>query len=98
MDYVPALAAGVAGIAVVVAAAVHGAAAAVAAPAVGAVMYPDDDDGDDNDDPEGLIVGKEAVAAVTGHAVAVVVAVGVHRRDSLLDRFLTPYYSGTEEV
>ena len=98
MDYVPALAAGVAGIAVVVAATVHGAAAAVAAPAVGAVMYPDDDDGDDNDNPEGLIVGKEAVAAVTGHAVAVVVAVGVHRRDSLLDRFLTPYYSCAGEV
>ena len=79
-----------------VAAAVHGA-AAVAAPAVGAVMYPDNDDGNDNDDPEGLIVGEEA-AAVAGHAVAVVITVGVHRRDSLLDRFLTPYYSCAGEV
>jgi hypothetical protein len=61
-------------------------------------MYPDDDDGDDNDDPEGLIVGKEAVTTVVGHTVAVVIAVGVHRRDSLLDRFLTPYYSRGREV
>ena len=93
----PASAAGVAGVAVVVAAAVHVAAAAVAAPAVCAVMYPDDHDGDDHDDPEGLVVGEEA-AAVVGHAVTVVIAVGVHRRDSLLDRFLTPSYSAGGKV
>ena len=77
-----------------VAAAVHGT-AAVAAPAIGTVMYPDNDDGDDNDDPEGLVVGEKATA-VAGHTV--VITVGVHKRDSLLDRFLTPYYSVSGEV
>ena len=88
-----------AGIAVVFTAAVH-VAASPAAPAVGAVMYPDDDDGDDHNDPERLVIGEKSAAvagiavagiAVAGIAVAVVVA--VHGRVSLLNRFLTPYYS-----
>ena len=85
-----------AGIAVVFTAAVHVAASpAPAVPAVGAVMYPDDDDGDDHNDPERLVIGEKSAAvagiAVAGIAVAVVVA--VHGRVSLLNRFLTPYYS-----
>ena len=69
--------------------------AAAVAPAVCTIMYPDDHDGDDHNDPEGLIVGEKS-AAVVVHAV--VVTVGVHKRDSLLDRFLTPYYSARRKV
>ena len=88
-DYVPASAAG---IAVVFAAAVQPAAAVVAA---GAVMYPDDHDGNDHDDPEGLIIAEKAAVAA---GIAVVVTGCVHRSDSLLIRFLTPYYSAAGKV
>ena len=90
--------AGIAGAAVVLTRAVQ--IAAAAAPGVGAVMYPDDRDGDDHDDPECLIVAEPAAAADAGIVVTVVVtvAVGVHRRGSLLERFLTPFYSEVGNV
>ena len=88
----PVMFASAAGVAIVLAAAVHGTAAAVCA-----VMYPNDDDGDDHHNPECLIIGEKAAAiAVAGGIIAVVVA--VHKRGSLLNRFLTPYYSFPAKV
>ena len=83
-------------IAVVVAAAP----ASAAAPGAGAVMYPNDNDGDNDDDPEGLIVCEEPAvsAAAVVVAVAIVVTGCVHGSDSLLNRFLTPYYSPRNKV